>query len=334
MRRVASRCLFGLAGGGVYPATTVTGRAVRSYRTFSPLPLTRRAAIREEVVAGTGSKLPVVPCDDMPAPSAWHPAPGVVRAADPTDSSGLVRMAEPTQLSVAPGLVPTWRRFAWPWHPPIWRRFAWPWHPPTWRRFAWPCHPPSSRMVARRVKGGVFSVALSLGSRRVGVTNHRTLSSSDFPPARHCARAIAFAHSTGLIVGCGARIVERGRGGSFSADEMHATSAARLDKRLALPDPSPWEGGFHARAFGLGMARGAPCTARAEEPAAPVGIRSIGRSRQGGISCPRLRLGHGTRRVGHGTRFRGMLVVSASFVLPGVAGCDGEGRVSRHTGGQ
>jgi len=30
--------LFGLAPGGVYPATTVTSRAVRSYRTFSPLP--------------------------------------------------------------------------------------------------------------------------------------------------------------------------------------------------------------------------------------------------------------------------------------------------------
>ena len=30
--------LFGLAPGGVYPATTVTSRAVRSYRTISPLP--------------------------------------------------------------------------------------------------------------------------------------------------------------------------------------------------------------------------------------------------------------------------------------------------------
>ncbi len=30
--------LFGLAPGGVYPATAVTSRAVRSYRTFSPLP--------------------------------------------------------------------------------------------------------------------------------------------------------------------------------------------------------------------------------------------------------------------------------------------------------
>jgi len=30
--------LFGLAPGGVYPATAVTGSAVRSYRTLSPLP--------------------------------------------------------------------------------------------------------------------------------------------------------------------------------------------------------------------------------------------------------------------------------------------------------
>ena len=30
--------LFGLAPGGVYPATTVASSAVRSYRTISPLP--------------------------------------------------------------------------------------------------------------------------------------------------------------------------------------------------------------------------------------------------------------------------------------------------------
>jgi hypothetical protein len=30
--------LFGLAPGGVYPATMITHCAVRSYRTFSPLP--------------------------------------------------------------------------------------------------------------------------------------------------------------------------------------------------------------------------------------------------------------------------------------------------------
>jgi len=34
--------LFGLAGGGVYPAGAVAGAAVRSYRTFSPLPVPRR----------------------------------------------------------------------------------------------------------------------------------------------------------------------------------------------------------------------------------------------------------------------------------------------------
>ncbi len=31
--------LFGLALSGVYPATIVTNRAVRSYRTISPLPI-------------------------------------------------------------------------------------------------------------------------------------------------------------------------------------------------------------------------------------------------------------------------------------------------------
>ena len=34
--------LFGLAPGGVYPATAVTSGAVRSYRTISPLPASRR----------------------------------------------------------------------------------------------------------------------------------------------------------------------------------------------------------------------------------------------------------------------------------------------------
>ena len=38
--------LFGLAPGGVYPAAAVTGRAVRSYRTFSPLPDSREAVRR------------------------------------------------------------------------------------------------------------------------------------------------------------------------------------------------------------------------------------------------------------------------------------------------
>jgi len=33
-----SRCLFGLAPAGVYPAASVTSRAVSSYLTISPLP--------------------------------------------------------------------------------------------------------------------------------------------------------------------------------------------------------------------------------------------------------------------------------------------------------
>ena len=35
-----------------------------------------------------------------------------------------------------------------------------------------------------RIAGGVFSVALSLGSRRVAVSHHRARSSSDFPPGQ------------------------------------------------------------------------------------------------------------------------------------------------------
>ncbi len=41
--------LFGLAPCGVYPATAITGCAVRSYRTFSPLPPLRGAALLEQV---------------------------------------------------------------------------------------------------------------------------------------------------------------------------------------------------------------------------------------------------------------------------------------------
>ncbi len=51
-RRAASRCLFGLAGGGVCPATVVTNRAVRSYRTISPLPVNLRPR-RRYVFCGT-----------------------------------------------------------------------------------------------------------------------------------------------------------------------------------------------------------------------------------------------------------------------------------------
>jgi hypothetical protein len=42
MRATRYGFLFGLAPSGVYPATLVTKCAVRSYRTISPLPLSRR----------------------------------------------------------------------------------------------------------------------------------------------------------------------------------------------------------------------------------------------------------------------------------------------------
>ena len=46
--------------------------------------------------------------------------------------------------------------------------------------------------------GGIVSVALSLGSRRVGVTNHRALSSSDFPSVqRSCQLSAVSRRCTG-----------------------------------------------------------------------------------------------------------------------------------------
>ena len=43
-----------------------------------------------------------------------------------------------------------------------------------------------SPFPAGKPAGGLFSVALSLASRPVGVTHHRTLWSPDFPPAEAC----------------------------------------------------------------------------------------------------------------------------------------------------
>ncbi len=62
--------LFGLAPGGVYPATAVTGGAVRSYRTLSPLPAGPKAR--------TGGLLSV-------ALSLGSPPPGVTRHRIPVE---------------------------------------------------------------------------------------------------------------------------------------------------------------------------------------------------------------------------------------------------------
>jgi hypothetical protein len=51
--RTAIPSLFGLAPCGVYPASAVTAGAVRSYRTFSPLPAARESSGRY-LLCGTG----------------------------------------------------------------------------------------------------------------------------------------------------------------------------------------------------------------------------------------------------------------------------------------
>ncbi len=57
--------LFGLAPGGVYLATDITAGAVRSYRTFSPLPPRMGLGGIFSVALSVGLRLPGV---------TWHPA--------------------------------------------------------------------------------------------------------------------------------------------------------------------------------------------------------------------------------------------------------------------
>ena len=61
--------LFGLAPGGVYPATDVTIGAVRSYRTLSPLPA--------QIPIRTGIRWRFTFCGTFPgvAPAGSYPAP-------------------------------------------------------------------------------------------------------------------------------------------------------------------------------------------------------------------------------------------------------------------
>ena len=62
--------LSGLAPGGVYRAAPVAGRAVRSYRTLSPLP----SAARIEIRTGIGGLLSVALSLGSP-PAGRYPAP-------------------------------------------------------------------------------------------------------------------------------------------------------------------------------------------------------------------------------------------------------------------
>ena len=58
------RTLFGLASGGVYRAAPVASRAVRSYRTFSPLPVLANVGGLFSVALSVGLRRPGV---------TWHP---------------------------------------------------------------------------------------------------------------------------------------------------------------------------------------------------------------------------------------------------------------------
>jgi len=71
--------LFGLAPSGVCPANPVTGIAVRSYRTFSPLP-TGQGQVRRCIFCGTFHRLTpsrryLAPCPSEPGLSSMEHHP-------------------------------------------------------------------------------------------------------------------------------------------------------------------------------------------------------------------------------------------------------------------
>ena len=81
--RTAPPPLFGLAPRGVYPAGRIAPAAVRSYRTFSPLPLARRyifcgtfREIRFERIPPAVSRHAVLGRPDFPLPRGSDYPPG------------------------------------------------------------------------------------------------------------------------------------------------------------------------------------------------------------------------------------------------------------------
>ena len=74
--RAAPRTLFGLSPGGVCRAAAVTSRPVRSYRTFSPLPV-RRSGLRRYVFCGTFPG--VAPGGRYPPPCPVEPGLSSIR---------------------------------------------------------------------------------------------------------------------------------------------------------------------------------------------------------------------------------------------------------------
>jgi hypothetical protein len=89
--------LFGLAPGGVYPAAPVTGGAVRSYRTVSPLPAAHgfpwRAGGLFSVALSLGSPPPVVNRHRIPVEPGLSSnvagSPGTSAAVRPSGMAGM-----------------------------------------------------------------------------------------------------------------------------------------------------------------------------------------------------------------------------------------------------
>ncbi|GEM_PF-2446138 len=148
--------------------------------------------------------------------------------------------------------------FALPSPSPVTRcALAAPFHP--YRRhaacgFGWGCRPRSvkrrlheraspcvHRSLARHADGGVVSVALSRGSLRVAVSDHRALPSSDFPPGRRLSvdRATASpapsAEDYNQVGGGKPHVLDRGRSSAWVFAEAGRLGAGRK--------PSSWHEG-------------------------------------------------------------------------------------------
>ena len=104
--------LFGLAPGGVYHAAAVAGRAVRSYRTLSPLPAeAAQARIPNRRFAFCGTFPGVAPAGCYPAPSS-HGARTFLDLLRSANEAAVIRPSGEVQTILQSGAVKLHARFA------------------------------------------------------------------------------------------------------------------------------------------------------------------------------------------------------------------------------
>ena len=104
--------LFGLAPGGVYHAAAVAGRAVRSYRTLSPLPAeAAQARILNRRFAFCGTFPGVAPAGCYPAPSS-HGARTFLDLLRSANEAAVIRPSGEVQTILQSGAVKLHARFA------------------------------------------------------------------------------------------------------------------------------------------------------------------------------------------------------------------------------